>query len=92
MSLNPVPKRLLWHGRGVKSAGKMYVKSFLRKGQALMGLGRHQEASLAFEEGLRMDPFNWDIKLGLEEAGKLVLKDLLTGVLCPLSVGHDKTV
>lgn len=28
-----------------------YVKSFLRKGRALMGLGRNREAALALDEG-----------------------------------------
>ena len=56
-----------------------YVKSFVKKGGALMGLGRHREAVLAFEEGLQADPFCWELKQGLQEASDGVMKDLLTG-------------
>lgn len=56
-----------------------YVKSFVKKGGALMGLGRYREAVLAFEEGLQADPFCWELKKGLQEASDGVMKDLLSG-------------
>lgn len=56
-----------------------YVKSFYRKGTALMGLGRHREAVMVFEKGLAVDAFQPEIKLGLERANQAVLKDLAEG-------------
>ena len=56
-----------------------YVKSFVRKGGALLGLQRNREAVLTFEEGLEVDPFSWDLKKGLQEAYDGVMKDLLSG-------------
>ena len=56
------------------------MRSFVRKGQALVGLGRHREAVLTYEEGLKVDPFNWDLKRGLQEASDGVVKDLLSGM------------
>ncbi|GMH43344.1 hypothetical protein BSKO_11266 [Bryopsis sp. KO-2023] len=56
-----------------------FAKSFLRKGSALLGLKRHREASLVFQEGLKVDPFNLDIKQGLDQATNGMLKDLLEG-------------
>jgi hypothetical protein len=43
-----------------------YIKSFLRKGRALMGLGRHREAVTVFDEGVKLDPGNPHLKLGLQ--------------------------
>ena len=56
-----------------------YIKSFHRKGRALMGLGRHREAALTFERGLELDALNPDLKLGLQDANEAVLKDLALG-------------
>lgn len=56
-----------------------YIKSFLRKGQALIGLGRHREASLTFEKGLELDPWNIDLRKGLESASKKIVEDLMHG-------------
>jgi type III protein arginine methyltransferase len=56
-----------------------YVKSFDRRGRALLGLDRSREAAAAFEEGLKLDPFNVDLKVGLQEANQRVLSDLVEG-------------
>ncbi|PSC69443.1 arginine methyltransferase [Micractinium conductrix] len=56
-----------------------YVKSFLRKGRALMGLGRNREAALALDEGLKYDPLNLDLKHALQQANAAVVKDLAEG-------------
>eukprot|EP00887_Chlorella_sp_A99_P001822 scaffold19.g1822.t1 len=56
-----------------------FIKALLRKGQALLGMGRHREAVSVFEEGLKYDPFNPDHKLGLQEANEGVLRDLVEG-------------
>ena len=44
------------------------------------GLKRYREASLACNEGLKLDPFNVELKKASEEATQGTLKDLLTGV------------
>ncbi|KAL4451864.1 hypothetical protein ABPG75_007526 [Micractinium tetrahymenae] len=64
--------------RNFKGSGG-YVKSFLRKGQALMGLGLNREALKTLDEGLKLDPFNPDLKLALQKADQAVLKDLAEG-------------
>lgn len=56
-----------------------YIKSFHRKGSALMGLGRHREAAIVFEKGLSVDALQPELKLGLERANQAVLKDLAQG-------------
>lgn len=43
------------------------------------GLGRHREAALALEEGLRLDPFDWPLKQALEAATQGILRDLVEG-------------
>jgi hypothetical protein len=59
-----------------------YIKSFVRKGRALLGLQRYREAATAFESGLKLDPLNPGLKLGLQEANQGVLKDLVKGKIC----------
>lgn len=56
-----------------------YIKSFQRKGSALMGLGRYREAAMVFEKGLCVDALQPELKLGLERANQAVLKDLAEG-------------
>jgi protein arginine N-methyltransferase 7 len=56
-----------------------YIKSFLRKGQALQGLLRHREAVNIFNQALKLDPYNIELKLGLESANQAVLADLVEG-------------
>ena len=51
----------------------------MRKGQALLALRRHREAVTTFEAGLELDPFNPDLKLGLQKANQGVLLDLVEG-------------
>ena len=46
------------------------------------GLQRYREASLVAAEGLKLDPFNLELKKMSEEATRGTLKDLLTGVIC----------
>jgi len=62
-----------------RSALPSYVKSFARRGFALMGLRLHRLAKAAFEEGLRHDPFAEELKRGLEESTQALLGDLLSG-------------
>ncbi len=45
------------------------------------GLERFREASNIAEQGLKLDPFNLDLKKVSEEATQGILKDLLTGDL-----------
>ena len=45
------------------------------------GLQRYREASLVAAEGLKLDPFNLDLKKMSEEATRGTLKDLLTGIM-----------
>jgi hypothetical protein len=49
------------------------------QGFAYMGLRRWRDAKGAFETGLQYDPFNEDLKRGLEESTQGVLKDLIEG-------------
>lgn len=44
-----------------------WPKGYSRKGLALYKLGRMQEAKVAYEEGLRIDPNNETLKAGLRE-------------------------
>lgn len=44
-----------------------------------MGMGRHREAVMTFEKGLKIDPLNPDLKLGLQRGNAAVLKDLAEG-------------
>ncbi|GHP04547.1 hypothetical protein PPROV_000330100 [Pycnococcus provasolii] len=60
-------------------AAAIWIKSFARKGYALNGLKRYREANIAFSEGLKADPFNDEMKRGLEESSRGVLRDLLRG-------------
>lgn len=56
-----------------------YIKSFERRGFALMGMGLHRAAKTAFEEGLQYDPFAEELKRGLEESTQGLLGDLVAG-------------
>ncbi len=49
--------------------------------QLLAGLQRYREASQIAEQGLKLDPFNLDLKQASEEATQGILKDLLSGQL-----------
>ncbi len=49
--------------------------------QLLAGLERYREASQIAEQGLKLDPFNLDLKQASEEATQGILKDLLSGQL-----------
>ena len=51
-----------------------YVKSCLRKGQALLGLGCTREAAASLDAGLKLDPFNLDLKQALQQANQAMLK------------------
>ena len=62
-----------------RSAVPSYVKSFARRGFALMGMRLHRLAKAAFEEGLQYDPFCEELKRGLEESTHALLGDLLSG-------------
>jgi protein arginine N-methyltransferase 7 len=62
-----------------RTALPSYVKSFARRGFALMGLQMHRLAKAAFEEGLQYDPFAEELKRGLEESTQALLGDLLSG-------------
>ena len=44
------------------------------------GLQRYREASLVAAEGLKLDPFNLELKKMSEEATQGTLRDLLTGI------------
>ena len=56
-----------------------YIKSFARRGFALLGMRMPRLAKAAFEEGLRYDPFAAELKRGLEESTRALLGDLLRG-------------
>ncbi|KAK3261796.1 hypothetical protein CYMTET_29312, partial [Cymbomonas tetramitiformis] len=62
-----------------RSAAPSYIKGFARKGFAYCGLRRWRDAKAAFEEGLSYDPFQEDLKRGLQEATQGILKDLIEG-------------
>jgi hypothetical protein len=62
-----------------RSAAPSYIKGFVRKGFAYIGLRRWRDAKSAFETGLQYDPFSEDLKRGLEESTQGVLKDLIEG-------------
>ena len=47
----------------------------------LPGLHRYREASLVAAEGLKLDPFNLELKTMSEEATRGTLRGLLTGVV-----------
>lgn len=47
----------------------------------MSGLQRYREASLVAAEGLRLNPFNLELKRMSEEATRGTLKDLLTGAV-----------
>ena len=49
--------------------------------QLLAGLERYREASHIAEQGLRLDPFNLELKQASEEASRGILKDLMSGQL-----------
>jgi protein arginine N-methyltransferase 7 len=60
-------------------AAPSYVKSFLRKGQAQLGMGLSRVAAATFDAGLKLDPFNIELKLALQKANEAVLRDLAEG-------------
>lgn len=60
-------------------ASAAYIKAFLRKGEALVGLQRFREAVGCFNEALKLDPFNIELKSGLQKAGQLIMKELAEG-------------
>jgi protein arginine N-methyltransferase 7 len=64
---------------GAGSGFRTYVRAHAKKGFSLLGLQRLREAADTFDKGLKCDPFNEDLKLGLEEAQRLILEDLLSG-------------
>ena len=43
------------------------------------GLQRYREAALAADQGLKLDPFNLELRKASEEVTQGTLKDLLTG-------------
>lgn len=45
----------------------------------MQGLERYREASQIADQGLKLDPFNLELKGAAEEATQGILKDLLTG-------------
>ncbi|WAR18977.1 STIP1-like protein [Mya arenaria] len=45
-----------------------WMKGWSRKGTALCYLNRYEEAKIAFEEGLKIEPDNEQMKLGLKDA------------------------
>lgn len=49
------------------------------QGFALLGLGLARQAKVAFEEGLKYDPFSEELKRGIEEATQSLLGELLNG-------------
>ncbi|KAL1921947.1 uncharacterized protein VTP21DRAFT_10589 [Calcarisporiella thermophila] len=49
-----------------------YSKAHFRKGKALLGLKRYQEAIQAFEIGLQVDPKSDELQKGLKEAKELL--------------------
>ncbi|KAK9836334.1 hypothetical protein WJX81_006453 [Elliptochloris bilobata] len=64
--------------RGAGAAPSL-VRALGRKGLALSGMGRHREAALALEEGLRLDAFDWPLKQALEAATQGIVRDLVEG-------------
>lgn len=74
-------------------ASSGYIKSFERKGKALMGLSRHREAAAAFEAGLQLDAMHAEMKKGLQEANQKMLEDLIDGMtlwdLCRAALYHS---
>jgi protein arginine N-methyltransferase 7 len=65
--------------RRTPAAGAGLLRALARKGQALLGLRRHREAAGVFEAGLKADPFNAELKAGLQRAQRGVLRDLQAG-------------
>jgi hypothetical protein len=75
-----------------RSAAPSYIKGFVRKGFAYIGLRRWRDAKGAFEAGLQYDPFSEDLKRGLEESTQGILKDLIEGrskEVCSLPVASS---
>jgi protein arginine N-methyltransferase 7 len=60
-------------------AGPGLVRALERKGEALLGLHRHREASAAFDAALRADPLAAAARRGLEAAAAGALRDLAEG-------------
>jgi protein arginine N-methyltransferase 7 len=60
-------------------AGPSLVRALERKGEALLGLRRHREASAAFDAALRADPLAAAARRGLEAAAAGTLRDLAEG-------------
>ena len=66
-------------GSDPAAAFRALVKSSVRRGEALLGLGRCREAASVFQDGLRHDPFGEDMKAGLEAATQGILDAVLNG-------------
>ena len=60
-------------------APRVYMKAFARVGFAHMGLKEPRLAKIAFENGLKMDNGNVELKRGLEEALARIARDILEG-------------
>ena len=45
----------------------LYCQGYMRKGHALQGMKRYEEAMMAFLEGLDIEPNNQAIKQGIDE-------------------------
>lgn len=56
-----------------------FVRSFARRGFALLGLGRGRGAAAAFEEGLLLDPGHAEMRRGAAEAARAVRDAALSG-------------
>ena len=77
-----------------KSAFDTYIRAHAKKGWALLGLGNFRAAQATFDKGLKLDPFNEDLKEGLEEAQQRILEDILNGnamtrIALPKSEDHE---
>ena len=44
------------------------MQGYIRKGQALASLGHHEQAMMAYFDGLQMDPSNEQLKKVIREA------------------------